>query len=161
MLLYQQFFYFLIGLGILLGLPGLWMFSRAMWPSLVERGRDVASRRLLMSFLAGLPVVLLVVALLFNAGKVGQAGGIFVVALIGILLMWGFIGVSGLAAHVGMRLWPSFSGDDAWRAMLRGCFVIASLMTIPFIGWFILPLVLVTIGFGINVRSFFNRGAAA
>ena len=43
MLLYQQFFYFLIGLGILLGLPALWMFACAMWPSLVERGRDVAS----------------------------------------------------------------------------------------------------------------------
>lgn len=160
MLLYQQFFYLLIGIGILLGLPALWMFSRAMWPLLVERGRDVAARRLLVNFLTGLPVVVIVLALLTNAGKVGQAGGIIVLVLIGLLLMWGFIGVAGLAAHVGARLWPALTGDDAWRAMLRGSFVVASLLTIPFIGWFVLPLVLVTIGFGIQLRSFFSRGAA-
>ena len=155
MLLYQQFFYFLIGLGILLGLPALWMFSRAMWPALVERGREVASRRLLANFFAGLPVVVVIVALVANAGKAGQQGGLALIVVIGLLIMWGLVGAAGLAAHVGARLWPSMTGDEAWRAMLRGSLVLAGVLAIPFIGWFILLLVLITLGFGIQVRSFF------
>ena len=161
MLLYQQFFYLLIGLGVLLGLPALWMFSRAMWPAQVERGREVASRRLLVNFLAGLPVVILTIALVTHAGKFGQAGGLAIAIAIGLLIMWGLIGAAGLAAHVGTRLWPALHGDEAWRAMLRGSFVISGVLAIPFIGWFILLLVLITIGFGIGVRSFFVREVKA
>lgn len=161
MLLYQQFFYLLIGLGVLLGLPALWMFTRAMWPATVERGREVASRSLLVSFLAGLPVVGLVVLLTTRAGKLGQAGGIFAVVLVGLLIMWGLIGVAGLAAHIGGRLWPCCTGADAWRGMLRGCFVVSGVLAIPFIGWFILLLVLITIGYGMRIRMWFVRAPAA
>ena len=161
MLLYQQFFYLLIGLGVLLGLPALWMFTRAMWPASVERGREVASRSLFMNFLCGLPVVLVVVVLATQAGKLGQAGGIFAVVLTGFLIMWGLVGIAGLAAHIGARLWPDCTGSDAWRGMLRGCFVVSGVLAIPFIGWFILLLVLITIGYGMRVRMWFTRAPLA
>jgi hypothetical protein len=45
--------------------------------------------------------------------------------------------------------------------MLRGSFVVAGLLAIPFIGWFILLLLLITIGFGISLRALFVRGSAA
>ena len=155
MLLYQQFFYLLIGLGVLLGLPALWMFARAMWPATVERGRVVASRSLFLNFLCGLPVVLVVVVLATQAGKLGQGGGIAALVLIGLLIMWGLVGIAGLAAHVGARLWPGCTGNDSWRGMLRGCFVVSGVLAIPFIGWFILLLILITIGFGLRVRMLF------
>lgn len=163
MLLYQQFFYLLIGLGVLLGLPALWMFSRAMWPATVERGREVASRSLLLNFLCGLPVVGLVIFLTTNAGKLGkfqQVGGFVAVVLVGLIIMWGLVGAAGLAAHVGARLWPGCTGADAWRGMLRGCFVVSGVLAIPFIGWFILLLVLITIGYGMRVRMWFVRPPA-
>ena len=110
MLLYQQFFYLLIGLGVLLGLPALWMFTRAMWPATVERGRELASRGVLVNFLCGLPMVAAIVFLATRAGKFGTAGGITAVVLVGLLIMWGLIGAAGLAAHVGARLWPGCTG---------------------------------------------------
>lgn len=161
MLLYQQFFYLLIGLGVLLGLPALWMFARALWPATVERGREVASRGLLPSFFCGLPVVALVVFLATNAGKFKQAGGIVAVVLVGLLIMWALVGIAGLAAHVGARLWPDCTGNEAWRGMLRGCLVVSGVLAIPFIGWFILLLVLITVGFGMRVRMLFLRAPLA
>jgi hypothetical protein len=163
MLLYQQFFYLLIGLGVLLGLPALWMFARAMWPATVERGRQVASGSLLLNFLCGLPVVGLAVFLTTHTGRLGkfqQAGGVISLVLVGLIIMWGLVGVAGLAAHVGARLWPECTGADAWRGMLRGCFVVSGVLAIPFIGWFILLLVLITVGYGMRVRMWFVRPPA-
>src|SRR5262245_22649116 len=125
MLLYQQMFYLLIGLGVLLGLPALWMFSRAMWPAMVERGREVASRGLFVNFVCGLPVVGAVIFLTTRAGKLGQATGLTAAIVVGLLMVWGLVGVAGLAAHVGQRLWPGYSGNTAWRGMWRGSLVVS------------------------------------
>lgn len=161
MLLYQQFFYFLIGLGVLLGLPALWMFARAMWPAMVERGREVAGRGMFLNFLCGLPVVAAIVFLALRAGKFGQAGGLAAVVFVGLLVMWGLIAIAGLASHIGARLWPGCTGDDAWRGMLRGSFVVSGVLAIPFIGWYILLLVLITLGFGMRMRMLFTRAPIA
>jgi hypothetical protein len=157
MLVYQQFFYLLIGRGILLGLPAFWLFARGMWPAKVERAREVASRSLALNFFCGLPVVTLIIVLLTQAGKIRAVNGSIAGAIATLSLLWGLVGVAGLAAHIGARLWPACTGDDAWRGMLRGSLVIAGSLTIPFIGWFILPLVLITIGVGIRVRMWFVR----
>lgn len=157
MLLYQQFFYLLIGLGVVLGLPALWLFSRAVWPAMVERSREVASRGLLGNFLAGLPVVAAVVFLATRAGKFSQAGGLTTVVFVGLLIMWGLIGAAGLAAHVGARLWPACAGDDAWRGMWRGGLVVSGTLAIPFIGWYVLLLILIVTGIGMRVRMWFTR----
>lgn len=157
MYVYQQFFYLLIGLGILVGLPSFWLFARGMWPATVERARDVASRGVALNLLFGAPLVGLIIFLLTRAGKFGQVGGIVAVVLAILSLLWGLVGVAGLASHLGARLWPGCTGDNAWRGMLRGCLVVAGTLTIPFIGWFILPMVLLAIGVGIRVRMWFVR----
>jgi hypothetical protein len=160
MLVYQQFFYLLIGLGILIGLPAFWVFAQGMWPSTVERAREIASRGIVLNFLCGLPLVVFIIVLLTQAGKIRAAGGTIAVTLTVISLLWALVGVAGLAAHVGSRLWPACAGQDAWRGTMRGSITIAGSLTIPFIGWFLLPLVLLTVGAGIRVRMWFNRSAA-
>jgi hypothetical protein len=157
MYVYQQFFYLLIGLGILVGLPSFWLFARGMWPATVERAREVASRGVALNLLCGAPVVALIIFLLTRAGKFGPVGGSVAAALAILSLLWGLVGAAGLASHMGARLWPACTGDDAWRGMLRGCLVVAGTLTIPFIGWFIMPLVLIAIGVGIRVRMWFVR----
>lgn len=159
MLLYQQFFYLLIGLGVLLGLPALWLFAGGMWPAMVERSRAVASRGLLVNFLCGLPLVILVIVLATRAGKFGAAAGVTVAIVAGFMIVWGLVGAVGIAAHVGARLWPACRGDDAWRALLRGSLVVSGVLAIPFIGWYVLLLVLITIGCGMRVRMWFVRDA--
>lgn len=157
MLVYQQFFYLLIGLGILIGLPAFWLFAQAMWPSTVQRARDVASRGVILNFLCGLPLVVFIIVLLTQAGKIRAAGGGVAATLAVVALLWALVGVAGLASHIGARLWPACTGNDAWRGLLRGGLVIGGSLTIPFVGWFLLPLVLLTLGAGIRVRMWFVR----
>lgn len=157
MLLSQQFFYLLIGLGVLFGLPAFWLFTSAMWPRMTSKAQEVASRGLLASFLIGLPILVLTLAFLVQLGKVGQVGGIIGVLLSGLLALWSLAGLAGLATHVGIRLWPGCRGDDAWRALWRGGLVVAGTLAIPFIGWFVLISVMLAIGLGIRVRMWFTR----
>jgi hypothetical protein len=157
MLVYQQFFYLLIGLGILVGLPAYWLFARGMWPATVERAREVASRNLLVNFFCGVPLVGVIILMLTQAGKIRAIGGSIAATLAMVSLLWGLVGVAGLASHIGQRLWPACKEDQEWKAILRGGLIIAGSLTLPFIGWFILPLVLITLGAGIRVRMWFTR----
>jgi hypothetical protein len=157
MLFSQQFFYLLIGLGVLFGLPAFWLFCRGMWPVMTEKSRVAASRGLLVNFLIGVPVLALGIAILTMAGKRGQVGGIIGVAVASLVAIWGLAGMTGLALHIGGRLWPGYTGDDAWRALWRGGLVVAGVLAIPFIGWYVLFAVLLAIGLGIRVRMWFLR----
>jgi hypothetical protein len=160
MLIYQQFFYLLIGLGILVGFPAFWLLAQAMWPATVARASEVGSRSLVVNFLCGLPLVGLIILMLTQAGKIRAIGGSIALTLTVVSILWALVGVAGLASHIGARLWPACTGDQAWRGQLRGGLVIAGALTIPFVGWFILPLVLVAIGVGIRVRMWFMRAPA-
>ena len=157
MLFSQQFFYLLIGLGVLFGLPAFWLFSNAMWPRMVDKAREVASRGLLVNFLIGLPVLMLIIAFLTRLGKTGQVGGLLGIGVAGVLAMWSLAGLAGLAGHIAVRLWPGCTGEDAWRGMWRGGLVIAGTLAIPFIGWFVLLSVLLAVGLGMRVRMWFTR----
>lgn len=157
MLFSQQFFYLLIGLGVLFGLPAFWLFCRGMWPVMTEKSRAAASRGLLVNFLIGVPVFALTLTLLIRGGKTGQVGGIIGVAVASLVAIWGLAGLTGLALHIGGRLWPGCTGDEAWRALWRGGLVVAGVLAIPFIGWYVLFAVLLAIGLGIRVRMWFLR----
>lgn len=163
MLFSQTFFYLLMGLGTALGLPALWLFTRAKWPASVDRGRDVATRRLLVNFLIGLPVVVIILVLakiMTTGGK--QAFQVLTLLLLGGSLLWSLAGLAGLATHVGESLWPQFrTGDEAWRATWKGGLVVVGCLLIPFIGWFFLLLLLPVLGAGIQVRSLFGHRAKA
>jgi hypothetical protein len=157
MLFSQQFFYLLIGLGVLFGLPAFWLFSSAMWPRMTEKARHIASRGLFVNFLIGVPVLVLTLFFLTKLGKAGQVGGLLGILTAGLIAMWSLAALSGLAAHVGARLWPSCTGDEAWRALWRGGLVVAASMAIPFIGWYVLLAILLAIGMGMRVRMWFTR----
>lgn len=159
MLFSQQFFYLLIGLGVLFGLPAFWLFSSAMWPRMTAKAREVASRGLLVNFLIGVPVLVVTLMIVTQLGKAGQVGGLLAIGVAGILGMWSLAGLAGLAAHIGQRLWPDSTGDLAWRAVWRGGLITAGVLAIPFIGWFVLLNVLLAIGLGMRVRMWFTRVA--
>jgi hypothetical protein len=159
MYVYQQAFYFLIGLGILFGLPAYWLFARGMWPAKVDRAREAASRSFILNAVLGAPVVTVVIVTLTRVGKFGPVAGSVAAAVAIVALFWALIGVAGLALHVGTRLWPGCTGNDAWRGMLRGSMVVAGSLTIPFIGWFLLPILLIAVGAGIRVRMWFPHAA--
>ncbi|MFZ4765907.1 MAG: hypothetical protein ACOYMN_13235 [Roseimicrobium sp.] len=156
MLFSQQFFYLLIGLGVLFGLPAFWLFSSAMWPDMTQKARQVAARGLFASFLIGLPVIFLTIVMLTRLGKIGQVGGIIGLIIAGLLAMWSLSGLAGLAAHVGTRLWPDCTGGESWRALWRGGLVVAGSLAIPFIGWYGLLIVMLSIGLGMRVRMWFT-----
>lgn len=157
MLLSQQFFYLLIGLGVLFGLPAFWLFSSAMWPQMTAKARTVASRGLLASFLIGLPLLALALAALTKLGQAGQVGGLIGILFAGLLAMWSLAGLAGLASHIGLRLWPDSVGTQGCRAVWRGGFVTAGVLAIPFIGWFVLFGILLAIGLGMRIRMWFTR----
>lgn len=159
MLFSQTFFYLLMGLGTAAGLPALWLFVRAKWPEMVARNREVAARRLWVSFLVGLPVVAAVLLLAKALGAGGKPALQAVnVLLLGGSLVWSLAGLAGLATHVGESLWPQHrAGEDAWRATWKGGLVLVGCLLIPFLGWFFLLLLLPVVGAGLQVRSWFVR----
>ena len=161
MLLSQQFFYLLIGVGVLFGLPAFWLFTTAMWPRTASKAQEVASKGLLKSFLLGLPLIAVDIAFLNRLGKIGQVGGILGIIFTGLLAMWSLAGLAGLATHVGQRLWPASVGDQAWRAVWRGGLVVSGTLAIPFIGWYVLLSLLLAIGAGMRVRMWFIKAPQA
>jgi len=129
--------------GILLTLPALWLLLRALFPAVVERGRERLRSRPVVSFLVGLlPAALLFVGgvALLNAspGQGGKALG-FLLVTAGFLLAG--IGLAGFSLLVGERLPGREDGDRPWRPLLRGAACLELSFLIPFVGWFgVLPL---------------------
>lgn len=140
-----------VALGFVVALPSLWMCCEAIWPERTARKAGLALTGLWKSLFLGLIPFLIFVASLSRLGKAGLAG----VIPIGLLLLWGFIGGSGLARAVGERLWPYLAAERPWKQTMRGGFVIAGTALLPVVGWlFILPLVLI-LGWGVSLRAIF------
>ncbi|MGA1617523.1 MAG: hypothetical protein ACO37F_03300 [Pirellulales bacterium] len=158
MLISTVLMWLLIALGIAVALPSIWLVAEAMaTPETTRWRRDRAAAGILRNLFFGLlPAV---AAFLSAAGllRVARgAAGIFVLAGVGLLLVWALIGAGGLARLVGERLWP----DDAQsplRTTARGGMLLVGCCLLPVFGWFgLLPLLLVA-GLGIQVRGLFTR----
>ena len=158
MLISTVLMWLLIALGIAVSLPAIWLVAEAMAaPEATRWRRDRAAAGLLRNLLFGLlPAV---AAFLGAAGLLRMArgaAGVFVLAGVGLLLVWALVGAGGLARLVGERLWP----DDAQtplRTTARGGTLLVGCCLLPVFGWFgLLPLLLVT-GIGIQVRGLFGR----
>jgi hypothetical protein len=164
MLIDNVFFYFLIGVGIMLSLPALWLFHRARWSQRYEKQRVVAERRIFVTFLIGLvPTLLLgtVIGVVLSKVKSGDVGALaFDVLLLGFSVCWALSGLSGLVTLVGEKLTPTCN-DDPFKTTLRGGIVAVFCLSMPFIGWFaLIPLAIIT-GAGMNVRAWFVKAPAA
>jgi hypothetical protein len=140
---------FFVILGMMLALPGLWLLCRGLWPEAVAAAAERCRKGLWSSFLAGLPITILmaaVTAILFNVlGPVGKIAGVGVVCL---YMLQAHAGVSGLATSIGRRLAAPLDEQRPWRSTLRGGVVLELTYLLPFLGWFVILPASIIIGSG-------------
>ena len=140
---------FFVILGMMLALPGLWLLCRGLWPEAVANATDRCRKRLWSSFLAGLPIRILMIAattLLFSMlGPVGKIAG---VGLVSLYMLQAHTGVSGLVTAIGRRLATPVDEQRPWRSTLRGGVVLELAYLLPVLGWFVILPVSIVIGSG-------------
>ena len=140
---------FFVILGMMLALPGLWLLCRGLWPEAVAAAADRCHRRLWSSFLAGLPITIMMIvvtAILFNVlGPIGKIAGLGVVCL---YMLQAHTGVAGLATSIGRRLATPHEEQRAWRSTLRGGVVLELAYLLPILGWFVILPASIIIGSG-------------
>jgi hypothetical protein len=143
----------LIAVGFVVALPALWMLTGGLWPEKARRLRRVAESGVLKSFFIGLgPLTgaVVLVALLARLPKMGALAALSA----GVLAAWGFMGMGGVAALVGERLWP---GAEPWRQVKHGGLTLVCCALLPVVGWFVLLPVMAVTGAGLQVRAWFLR----
>ena len=140
---------FFVILGMLLAFSGLWLLCRGLWPDAVAAAADRCGKGLWSSFLAGLPVTIVMIVLtktLFSVlGPVGKIAGVGVVCL---YMLQAHTGVSGLATSIGRRLLSPLDEQRPWRSTLRGGVVLELTYLLPFLGWFVILPASIIIGSG-------------
>lgn len=159
MLLADTMAIFLSILGLLIAFPGLWLLCRSLWPGMVEEVKVECKRGLLIPFLTGIPIT---AAAFFGVaasggGKHGSAGDITALVILSLFFIYANSGISGLASHIGERLPSPADAERPWRATIRGGIVLELTFLFPFVGWFIIWPVALTVGCGAVTRSFFAR----
>ena len=85
--------------------------------------------------------------------KLPKAGALSVLVA-GVLITWGLVGAAGIAAVVGERLWPN---TESWRQMKQGGLTLVCCALLPVVGWAVLLPLLAIVGWGIQVRSWFEK----
>ncbi len=140
---------FFVILGMMLALPGLWLLCRGLWPKAVAAAADRCRKGLWSSFLAGLPITIMMIAVtmtLFNV--LGPAGKIAAVGVVCLYMLQAHAGVSGLATSIGRRLAAVHDEQLSWRTTLRGGVVLELTYLLPFLGWFVILPASIIIGSG-------------
>jgi len=140
---------FFVILGVLLAFSGLWLMCRGLWPEAVAAAAARCGQRLWTSFLAGLPITIVMIVLtrvLFNLlGPIGKIAGVGLVCL---YMLQAHTGVSGLATSIGRRLWSPLDEQRPWRSTLRGGVVLELAYLLPILGWFVILPASIIIGSG-------------
>lgn len=161
MLFADAFRILLIALSITIAFPAFWLVARALWPDKVQRSADKTASQTLRCFLWGL----IPTAIITTAGIVLlQAGGpaAFLGALIlAIGFFYSQVGVAGLATMIGERLGKKNEDVSAFRVTGRGGIALVLTFLFPIIGWVMLPLIVMAIGFGAMLRCTFSRKKVA
>jgi hypothetical protein len=145
-------------IGVELSLMGSWMLCRALWPRRVERAAERAAKRPVLSFLVGMPIVVVsVTVMLLLANKAGPPGSIAALFLLTGGFFYAATGVAGFATHIGSRLPSPIDDLRPWRATLRGGLVLGLSFLVPLIGLLMVLPATIMIGAGANTLSFFGR----
>jgi hypothetical protein len=125
------------------------LLCRGLWPEAVAAAADRCNKRLWSSFLVGLPITIMVVAvtaILFNVlGPVGKIASLGVICL---YMLQAHTGVAGLATAIGRRLAMPHDDQRPWRSTLRGGVVLELAYLLPFLGWFVILPASIIIGSG-------------
>jgi len=152
----------LVVLGLLVTLPALWLFLRALFPAAVARAAGRLEGSPGTCFLAGL----LPWALLFVGGVALLSKGPPPLKLVGFgLVSAGFvvegIGLAAVSGILGARLPSDADAGRPWRGLVRGAVCMELAFLLPFVGWFaLMPLVSVT-AVGAALLAAASREAAA
>lgn len=149
----------LMAVAILVG-SGYWLAVRSLFPRFAERSNQRWRSPifdLFIGLLLGVPAVYFARNLANSgAGPVPESSGRLIV---GLFLMLGVIGLTGLASYIGNGL--KVAGEDrlSWKATLRGGVVIGLLSGLPVFGQnVVLPLLLAG-GLGNALMSIRNTSA--
>jgi hypothetical protein len=140
---------FFVILGMMLAFSGLWLLCRGLWPEAVTAAADRCCKRLWSSFLAGLPITIVMIVLtktLFNV--LGPVGKIASVGVVSLYMLQAHTAVSGLATSIGRRLASPLDEQRPWRSTLRGGVVLELTYLLPFLGWFVILPASIIIGSG-------------
>jgi hypothetical protein len=158
MLLADTMAIFLVVLGLMLALPGLWLLCRGLWPNRVNYAALTCGRSLYKPFLAGLPVTLAALILASASKSIpGPLGTIWAGAIICLYLMQASVGVAGLVTCIGERLASPADAGRAWRGTLRGSIVLVLTYLLPILGWFVIIPASFIVGSGSSALSLLNR----
>ncbi len=152
----------LVLLGLLVTLPALWLFLRALFPAAVERSRSRLESSPGTCFLVGL----LPWAVFFLVGLGLLSKGPPALKVLGFLLFAGGmlvegVGLAALSALLGDRLPSAADAGRPWRGLLRGAVCMELAFLLPFVGWFgVMPLVSIAAVGAALLASFPPAGAA-
>jgi hypothetical protein len=145
---------FLVVLGFMLALPGLWLLCRGLWPKTVENATEDCRRGLLFPFLVGIPIAVFAVVSTIVASKtLGGASGIVSLAIICLFVFFASTGIAGLTTSIGMKLPSPADRERPWQATIRGSVVLELAFLLPILGWFIILPSALIIGSGCALRS--------
>ena len=145
---------FLVVLGFLLALPGLWLLCSGLWPTVVTRTTADCNSGLLFPFLVGIPIsVVAFFATVFASKELGPASGFVSIAIVCFYVLFASVGIAGLTTSIGNRL-PSPAGiGRPWKGTIRVGFVVELAFLLPLLGWFVLLPSALIIGSGAAFRS--------
>lgn len=147
----------LIAAAFVVALPALWLLTGGLWPEKAARLRRVAQSGVLKSFFIGLGPLLVAVMVVSVLAKLPKMGALAALSA-GVLFAWGFMGITGMAALVGERLWPN---AEPWRQVKHGGLTLVCCALLPVVGWFVLLPLLAVTGAGMQVRVWFLKESGA
>lgn len=133
---------------LFISLAAMAVVCSVVFPNVILRARRNAEQMPIRAFLIGLINYaffgLIAVALLSRSAA---DGGRFLGALIGTLLL-GFVlvGLTAIARFLGERLRPNDANPI--RQLVVGMVTLELAALVPFVGWFLLPLIAGLIGYG-------------
>lgn len=132
--------------ALAIGFPGLLILINLLMGKVAERAALRLGWTPLASFLVGLPVSLLFVAIIGGASDAGRtAVAMFFLAFV--LLFWA-LGMAGMARLLGERIQQWGGHHSAIGGLLRGAAVLSLAIFMPLVGWFIVLPVTLVIGVG-------------
>ncbi len=149
----------LIVIGFYIAFISYWLFTEALFPSMVEKCREryatTPVRCTLLGLVVAAPLLTGAFALAAHMGNpILQIGGIGLVVLI---VLFGLVGSTGLCRQIGQGLSSPQDNAQPWRKVWRGGLVLGITFILPVIGWFaVLPWTLIS-GFGVFLRVRFSR----
>jgi len=154
MLFADAFKILLLALCILIGYPAFWLVARGLWPNKVQQAAQKTVNQSFRCFLWGLIPVGVIALVGIGLLKAGGPGAFLGSLILGFGFFFSQVGVAGLATLIGEKLNQEGGDASGLRITGRGSLALVGTFLFPIIGWVLLPVVTMVIGFGAMIRTF-------